>query len=116
MDFNLSENHQMLSDTMRRYLADQYAIEMRNEVAYNAPYHAPKSYTELADLGVIGAFVAEDQGGFGGTGFDITTVFEELGRALCPEPMLATIMSVRLLADLGFRGENPWFTACQVLT
>jgi len=74
---------------------------MRNKVSYNAPYHAPQSYLELAELGVIGAFVTEDQGGFGGTGYDITTVFEELGRALCPEPMLATIMSVRLLADLG---------------
>lgn len=100
MDFNLSEDRRMLSDTLRRYLAEQYDIETRNQAAYHAPFYAPAKYTELADLGVIGAFVSESAGGFGGEGFDITTVFEELGRALCPEPMLATLLSVRVLADL----------------
>lgn len=101
MDFTLSEDRRMLSDSLRRYLTDKYDIESRNKAAYAAPYHAPDKYAELAELGVIGAFITEDQGGFGGAGFDITTVFEELGRALCPEPMLATLMSVRLLAALG---------------
>jgi len=101
MDFKLSEDRRMLSDTLRRYLTEQYDIETRNKAAYEAPFYSPEKYIEMADLGVIGAFVTEDQGGFGGQGFDITTVFEELGRAICPEPMLASLMSVRLLADLG---------------
>ena len=101
MDFKPSEDRRMLSDTLRRYLADRYAHEMRNRVAYAAPFHSPEHYAEMAGLGVIGAFVTEEDGGFGGTGFDITTVFEELGRALCPEPFLGTLMSVRALAALG---------------
>ncbi|MFQ1699995.1 acyl-CoA dehydrogenase family protein [Loktanella agnita] len=101
MDFTLSEDRRMLSDTLRRYLTDKYDIESRNKAAYAAPFHAPAKYTELAELGVIGAFIAEDQGGFGGAGFDITTVFEELGRALCAEPLLGTLLAVRLLAALG---------------
>ena len=101
MDFNLSEDRRMLSDTLRRYLSEQYDIETRNKAAYAAPFHSPEKYIEMAELGVIGAFVAEELGGFGGHGFDITTVFEELGRTICPEPMLAAMMSVRVLADLG---------------
>ncbi|WBU56162.1 acyl-CoA dehydrogenase family protein [Paracoccus sediminicola] len=101
MDFTPTEDRRMLSDTLRRFLTDSYPFETRNKLAYDPPYHSPEKYTELAELGVIGAFVKEDAGGFGGEGFDITTVFEEIGRALCPEPLLGTLMSVRALADLG---------------
>lgn len=101
MDFNLSEDHQMLSDTLRRYLSDNYMIEARNRHATTAPYHSPEIWTGLADLGTIGAFVTEEQGGFGGSAEDVSVIFEELGRALCAEPMLGTLMGLRLLAGLG---------------
>ncbi|WP_170773405.1 acyl-CoA dehydrogenase family protein [Ruegeria lacuscaerulensis] len=101
MDFNLTEDRQMLSDTVRRYLADQYDFDTRYGVLDAAPFHSPAKWAELSELGLIGAFVPEQQGGFGGTGFDITTIFEELGRGLCPEPMLAALMSARAAADCG---------------
>jgi alkylation response protein AidB-like acyl-CoA dehydrogenase len=39
---------------------------------------------------VIGALHGEGRGGFGGTGFDIAVVFEQLGRGLVVEPFLAS--------------------------
>ncbi|GAA6162073.1 acyl-CoA dehydrogenase family protein [Ruegeria sp. HU-ET01832] len=101
MDFNLTEDRQMLSDTVRRYLADQYDFKVRDAATASAPYHSAEKWEELSELGLIAAFVAQDKGGFGGTGFDIATVFEELGRGLCPEPMLAALMSARVAADCG---------------
>lgn len=101
MDFNLSEDHQMLSDTLRRFLADNYEIEARNKQAYEAPYHSPEIWGSLAELGTIGAFITEEQGGFGGTAEDVSVIFEELGRALCAEPVLGTLMGLRLLAGFG---------------
>ncbi len=101
MDFNLSEDHQMLSDTLRRYLSDNYTIEARNRAASAAPYQSPEIWAGLAELGTIGAFVTEDQGGFGGRAEDVSVIFEELGRSLCAEPMLGTLMGLRLLAGLG---------------
>lgn len=99
MDFNYSDDRRMLSDSLRRYLSEQYGIEQRNAVAYQAPYHSPDHWQQLADLGVLGALVREADGGFGGDGFDISVVFEELGRALCPEPLLGNLMAMRLLAQ-----------------
>ncbi len=99
MDFNLTEDRQMLADTVRRYLADHYDFDTRNGVIDATPFHSPDKWAELSELGLIGAFVSEEQGGFGGAGFDITTVFEELGRGLCPEPMLAALMCARAAAD-----------------
>lgn len=101
MDFNLTDDRRMLSDTLRRFLSEKYDIETRNAAAYEAPYYSTSAYESLAELGVIGAFLTDEQGGFGGAGFDISTVFEELGRGLSAEPMLATLMSLRLLADAG---------------
>ena len=101
MDFSLSEDHQILSDSLRRYLAQNCDIETRNRAAYTAPYHLPELWKGLADLGVIGAFVREDQGGFGGGAEDVSVVFEELGLALCSEPVLGALLGVRLLAALG---------------
>jgi alkylation response protein AidB-like acyl-CoA dehydrogenase len=101
MHFDLTEDRQMLADTLRRYLAERYPVAHRNSVAYEAPFHDPATWAELAELGIPGALVPEAAGGFGGTGFDIAVVFEELGRALCPEPFLGTVMASCLLGAAG---------------
>src|SRR5690606_17959679 len=44
---------------------------------------------------------SEDDGGFGGQGFDITVVFEALGRGLVVEPFLDTLMAGDILAAAG---------------
>ncbi|TDE39051.1 acyl-CoA dehydrogenase family protein [Antarcticimicrobium sediminis] len=102
MDFNLTDERQMLQDSLRRYLADKYTTKVRNEILESETGMSGAIWTGLADLGVIGALFTEAQGGFGGAGFDITTVFEELGRAGVVEPMLdSAILGGRLIAALG---------------
>lgn len=101
MDFTPTETRQMLADSLRRYLAEQYPADHRNAVAYDAPFHDPAKWAELVDLGVLHALVPEGMGGFGGTGFDVTTVFEALGAALCPEPVLPALIAANLLISAG---------------
>ena len=101
MDFTISDDRRMLADTLRRYLAEQYPVEHRNRVAYAAPWHDPEKWDALAGLGLFHALATEEMGGIGGTGFDIAVVFEELGRALCPEPVLGQLMALRLVAAAG---------------
>ncbi|EAQ03836.1 acyl-CoA dehydrogenase family protein [Pseudooceanicola batsensis HTCC2597] len=101
MNFDLTEDRQMLQDSLRRYLGDKYQIEHRNKVAYAEPYHDPAKWGELTELGALFALAPEDAGGMGGAGFDISVVFEELGRALTPEPVLGALMASRLLTAAG---------------
>ncbi|THD73848.1 acyl-CoA dehydrogenase [Thalassobius vesicularis] len=101
MDFNLTEDRQMLADTLNRFLADQYPVEHRNKVAYDAPYHDPKLWDALVELGTLYALAPEEAGGMGGTGFDISVVFEALGRQITPEPILGALMASRLLTAAG---------------
>lgn len=99
MNFEQSDDRRMLSETLRRYLAEAYPPAHRNAVAYEAPFHDPAKWAELAELGVLYALVPEARGGMGGHGFDIATVFEELGRALCPEPVLGQLLAAAMLVD-----------------
>lgn len=102
MDFNLTEERQMLQDTLRRYLSERYTTTVRNAIIDSDTGLSTRIWGELAELGVIGALFTEDQGGFGGAGFDISTVFEELGRAGVVEPFLDTaILGGGLIAELG---------------
>lgn len=98
MNFDQTDDHRMLSDSLSRVLRDACTIEARNATAYTAPYHNPALWSQLTELGVLHALTDDAHGGFGGTGFDITTVFQALGAALCPEPVLPALMASRLLA------------------
>lgn len=106
MDFNLTDERRMLQDSLGRFLADKYDHESRRKViAAGKPYDADM-FTGLADLGVLGALFTEDQGGFGGAGFDISVVFEELGRAGVIEPILPAVLTGSLVANRADLVEN----------
>ena len=102
MNFELTEERQMLQDSLRRFLADRYTTEVRNGIIDSDQGFSSEIWAQLSELGVVGALFTEDQGGFGGAGFDITTVFEELGRAGVVEPFLDTaVLGGGLIAALG---------------
>ncbi len=101
MDFNHSEERQMLADTLARYLLQRYAIEDRHIISASDRGWSSEHWGALADLGVIAALFGEDEGGFGGGGFDIAVVFEQIGRGLVVEPFLGALMGGRLLSRAG---------------
>ena len=101
MEFHLSDDRRMLADSLARFLAEHCPVEKRAELAYAAPFHDPAALEGLVELGVLYALAGEDQGGMGGTGFDIAVVFETLGHALCPEPVLPALLAARLLSAAG---------------
>ena len=99
MDFNRSDDRQMLVDSLARYLKERYTIEDRHMISGSDAGWSPQKWSELADLGMVGALFPEHAGGFGGGGFDIAAVFEQLGIALAVEPFLGTLMAGRILAE-----------------
>lgn len=101
MDFSQTEERQMLQDTLTRWLAENYDAAQRLKHAYDAPFHDVNAWAALCELGMLQALVGEDAGGFGGTGFDLMAVFEPLGHANCPEPVLGALMAARLLEAAG---------------
>lgn len=102
MNFDLTEERQMVQDTLRRYLRDKYTTQVRNAILDSEAGMSADIWAELAELGILGALFTQAQGGFGGAGFDIAVVFEELGRAGVVEPVLdSALLGGRLLAAAG---------------
>ncbi|MBO9429525.1 acyl-CoA dehydrogenase [Sulfitobacter sp. R18_1] len=107
MNFDLTDERQMLQDSLRRFLRDKYDTETRNRILESETGYSTEIWEGLAELGVIGALFTEEQGGFGGAGFDLAVVFEELGRAGVVEPLLdSAVLAGGLIADLGTEDQQ----------
>jgi alkylation response protein AidB-like acyl-CoA dehydrogenase len=102
MDFNHTEDRAMLKDMVARFVADNYPLEARNKSAESSDGFSREMWAQFAELGLIGALFSEADGGFGGAGFDIIVLFEELGRGLVVEPFLASaVLAGTVLTELG---------------
>ncbi len=101
MDFTHTEQRRLLEETLQRFLRDNYPMSLRHEHAAARPGFSRELWSRFAELGLVGALFREEHGGFGGAGFDLTVLFEGLGRALVVEPFLATLLGGSLLAELG---------------
>jgi len=101
MDFRLTDDQRMLAETLARFLADNYPLAKRHEFAAGDEGFSRAMWAKFCELGIVGALFDEQSGGFGGTGADITVVFEALGRHLVVEPFLPTLLAGSVLAELG---------------
>ena len=106
MNFAHTEDRRMLADTLNRFVSEQYGIEHRNQLAYGDEGHSPALYAQFAELGAIGALFPESEGGFGGAGFDISVVFEALGRGLVAEPLLGALLVGQALIAAGTESQK----------
>jgi alkylation response protein AidB-like acyl-CoA dehydrogenase len=90
VDFEFSAEQEALRESVRSFLA---ARAPRREVRawYGSPDGVPEDvWRGLVDLGVVGLLAPTDWGGAGGGMVDAAVVLEELGRAVCPAPYLAS--------------------------
>ncbi|MDA8519244.1 acyl-CoA dehydrogenase family protein [Acidovorax sp. NCPPB 4044] len=106
MNFEHTEDRRMLADTLNRFIAEQAGTEHRNRIAYGPEGFSADLYRRLAELGTIGALFVEADGGFGGAGFDVSVVFESLGRGLVAEPLLGALMVGRAVAAAGSAAQK----------
>lgn len=90
MDLELSEEQRMLSETLRKLLEAECPPQAVRELEDDAFGYSPKLWETLAAMGIAGLTLPEGEGGAGLGAIDLAVVHEELGRALCPTPHLAS--------------------------
>ncbi len=97
MDFDFSDEQEMLRDSVRRWVEQGYDLDRRGAIVKAGGYSAD-AWRELADLGLTGLQVPEAQGGLGFGAVEAMVVMEELGRGLVLEPYMAvSLVAVSLL-------------------
>jgi len=99
MNFDLSEEQQLLADTLRRYLTKEYTIDVRAKIVASPTGISETVWAALAEMGLLGVPFAEEHGGFGGTAVDVMLVMEALGESLVVEPYWVNVgLAGRLVA------------------
>lgn len=93
MDFTLSDEQQMLRDTVSRYLAQSDPFDARLKRRSMAPTGDATLWRALAqDLGIVGAALPQRAGGLGGGAVETMVIMEALGEALATTPYLSSVV------------------------
>lgn len=92
MDFNFTEEQDMVRDGLSRLVREQYGAETRREVIASEAGWRPEIWAQLAELGILGMPFSEADGGFGGGAIDAMVVMEEFGKGLVVEPFVPTVV------------------------
>lgn len=107
MDFNYTEEQQMLKETILRLVRNEYGFEDREKYRTSHKGYSEAFWQQLAELGLLAMPFAEEFGGFDGNDIDLSLVMTELGRGLCLEPYLqSVILAGGLLSDLGSEAQK----------
>ncbi|MCW5668244.1 MAG: acyl-CoA dehydrogenase family protein [Hydrogenophaga sp.] len=96
MDFDFSDDQQQLRDAVRKWVDKGYTFERRNAIVASGGFDRA-AYGELAELGLAGLYVSEDDGGLGMGPIEGMVVMEELGRGIVLEPLAQTLISSGVL-------------------
>lgn len=102
MNFDLSEEQQMLVDSIGKFLQNDYAFDVRRKLAKSELGFSRDNWKMYAELGWLSVPFAADNGGFGGSAIDLMLMHEQFGKAMVVEPLVPTlILGGRLIELLG---------------
>ena len=100
MDFSFTEEQQLLEDTVRRFVAKDYAFEQRRAILASAAGWSREAWQQLAELGLLALNVPEEHGGLGAGPVDTLLAMNALGPGLPLEPYLASaVVATALLRE-----------------
>ncbi len=98
MRFELDEEHALLKQSVRDFLAKEAALDqMRPVMEENPEGYPPALYRQIAELGYPGVWLPESRGGAEMGHVGLAVVLHEMGRSALPGPFLDLVIAAELL-------------------
>ncbi len=97
MDFELTEFQTDLAEGVRRLCEGRFGLETIRSRELTPTVVDRQGWAELGETGVFNLCLAEENGGVGLGLAEASLVFEELGRALVPGPLVASHLAAGLI-------------------
>lgn len=91
MNFDYSEDQQLLANSVQQFISKNYTFEARKGIIESPSGYSENVWAAFAEMGLLGLPFASEYGGFGGTAVDLMPVMEAIGEGLVVEPYLATV-------------------------
>jgi len=105
MDFNLTDEQQMLREAASRFVREQYGFEARRKWAADGGWSRER-WGQYAEMGWLSLSIPEALGGLGCSFVETALVAEELGRGIALEPFVGcAVLAARLIE----RADGPDF-------
>lgn len=100
MDFDFSEEQQLLAETVQRFMRESYSFEQRRTILESSAGWSRDIWHQLAEFGLTALNVPEAHGGMGAGPVDTLLAMEALGGGLLLEPFLgAAVLAPTLIAQ-----------------
>jgi len=107
MDFEYSEEQQLLADSVQRFIQKGYDFEARKKIVASEAGYSEEAWRTFAEMGLLGLPLPQDHGGFGGGALDLMAVMEAFGEGLVIEPYLATVgLGAQFIARAGGKAQQ----------
>ena len=101
MYFDLTDEQQAIKSTAHDFLAARYKSERIRELADGEQGFEQSDWDEMAELGWTGLALPEEWGGQGLGIVELAVLFEEMGYALAPSPLLSNTVAGLALSLCG---------------
>jgi len=92
MNFNYSEEQNLLKESIVRWAQDNYSFDQRRLGAESSNGFNQEHYNTFAELGWLSVPFSEENGGYGGSVVDLAAIMEEFGKALVVEPVFPNLV------------------------
>ena len=93
MYFDLTDEQQAIKSTAHDFLASRFKSERVREIAASENGFDESGWQEMAELGWAGLALPEEWGGQGLGTVELAVLFEEMGYALAPSPLLSNTIA-----------------------
>ncbi|HEX7278432.1 MAG TPA: acyl-CoA dehydrogenase family protein [Solirubrobacterales bacterium] len=101
MYFDLTDEQAAIKSTAHDFLASRFKSERIREIADSESGFDERGWKEMAELGWAGLALPEEWGGQGLGTVELAILFEEMGYALAPSPLLSNTIVGLALATAG---------------
>ena len=92
MNFEYSEEQNLLKESIVRWAQDNYSFDQRRVGAESGQGFSKDHYNTFAELGWLSVPFSEEYGGYGGSVVDVAAIMEEFGKALVVEPVFPNLI------------------------
>ena len=92
MDFSLSEVQTMLTDSVEKFISNEYGFESRQKYAASELGYSAEVWQTFAELGWTAVPFSEADGGFDGGPIELMVMMQQFGRGLIVEPYLENVV------------------------
>jgi len=92
MNFEYSEEQNLLKESIVRWAQDNYSFDQRRIGMNNEDGFDRNHWQTFAELGWLSVPFAEENGGYGGSVVDVAAIMQEFGKALVVEPVFPNIL------------------------